>query len=151
MAYNTSDFEINETIDVLLLFIACHDYLLIYFKIYKQYFNNIIMSLTQQNKIVLNSQLFPLTSQIENITESIFNFKHRNWLNKIFNYSALWFILWTSAAFYLVNIVHLIWFIDLSNLAKFLEHFGNIPVITNEVLRNYRFFFILLRFLTTST
>ena len=89
MAYNTSDFEINETIDVLLLFIACHDYLLIYFKIYKQYFNNIIMSLTQQNKIVLNSQLFPLTSQIENITESIFNFKHRNWLNKIFNYSAL--------------------------------------------------------------
>ena len=97
------------------------------------------MSFTQQIKIVLNAQPIPFTSQIENITEFIINF----------NYVKIGLTQYLITARYdlyhehqsrLTWNVHLIWPMELSNLADFLERFGNIAVINDEVLSNYGFF-----------
>ena len=97
------------------------------------------MSSTQQIKIVLNAQPIPLTSQVENITEFIINL----------NYVKIGLTQYLITAHYdlyhehysrLTWNVHLIWPMELSNLANFLERFGNIAVINDEVLSNYGFF-----------
>ena len=97
------------------------------------------MSFTQQIKIVLNSQPIPLTSQIENITECIINFKHVVICSSTYLITAR-YDLYHEHQPRLTWKVHLIWPMELSYLANFLERFGNIAVINDEVLANYGFF-----------
>ena len=97
------------------------------------------MSLTKQIKIVLNAQPIPLTSLIENITEYIINFKHVEIGLTTYLITARYDLYHEHQPCLTWN-VYLIWPMELSNLADFLERFGNIAVINDEVLSNYGFF-----------
>ena len=97
------------------------------------------MSFTQQITIVLNPQPIPLTSQVDNITECLINFKLVviNWSNNLITAR---YDLYHEYQPRLTWNVHLIWPMEFSNLANFLERFGNIAVINDEALANYGFF-----------
>ena len=97
------------------------------------------MSLTRQIKIVLNAQPIPLTSEIEIITECIINFKYVEICLTKYLITARYDLYHEQQPRLTWN-VHLIWPLELSNLAEFLERFGNIAVINDEVLSNYGIF-----------
>ena len=103
------------------------------------------MSNTRQIKIVINAKPILFTFAIETITEFIINFKYLEIGVTKYLITARYDLDHEHQPRLTWN-VHLIWPMELSNLADFLERFGNIAVIKDEVLSNYGFFFIPLRF-----
>ena len=97
------------------------------------------MSYTRQIKSVLNDQPIPITFEIEIITECIIKFKYVE-INLIKYLITARYDLYHEHQQRLTWNVHLIWPIQLSNLADLLVQFGNIAVCNDEVLSNYGFF-----------
>ena len=94
---------------------------------------------TRQITIVLNAQPIPFTSEIETITECIIYFKYVEIRLTKYIITARYDLYHEHQPRLTWN-VHLIWPMELSNLTDFLERFGNIAVINDEVLSNYGFF-----------
>ena len=80
------------------------------------------MSYTQQIKIVLYAQPIPFTSEIQYITEYIINFNHVKIGLTQYLITARYDLYHEHQSRLTWN-VHLIWPMELSNLAAFLERF----------------------------
>ena len=97
------------------------------------------MSFTRQIKIVLIAQPIPYTSEIETITECVINFKYVEIGLTKYLITARYDLFHEHQPRLTWN-VHLMWPMELSNLADFLERFKNIAVINDKVLSNYGIF-----------